>query len=113
MSELLTDDHVDAARYRWLRSKAHSLESQHGGGKSCYHVVGEVRELRSGEDLDGAVDAAIAQATKNDEAIKQLLRFYSVTTLEELSLAQDRHIERLQARLSPACDEQPRKVREG
>lgn len=37
----------DAARYRWLRAKAHSLESQHGGGKSCYHKVGGVRELKS------------------------------------------------------------------
>ena len=44
--------------YRWLRDQQHSLESQHGAGKSCYHVVGGVRELKSGDELDAAVGAA-------------------------------------------------------
>jgi hypothetical protein len=45
------------------------------------------------------------------EMIVQLMRFYGVTTQEELILAQDRHIERLQAKLPTTPDTQPRKVR--
>lgn len=47
------------------------------------------------------------------ETIDRLMRFYDVTTLEALVLAQDQHIERLQAKLPPLRDEQPRPVREG
>lgn len=111
----LSDDLValDAARYRWLRDKAHSLESQHGAGKSCYHAIGGVRELKSGDDLDAAVDAAIAEAAKNAETIKTLMAFYAVTNVEDLVLSQSRHIEKLQAQLPNIAHFTPAKVREG
>jgi hypothetical protein len=103
----------DAARYRWLREQAHPLESQHGAGKSCYHTVSGVRELKSGVELDEAVDAAIEQAAKNAQAIKQLMLFYCVGSLEDLILAQDRHIENLQAKLPDIAHFRPQRVREG
>jgi hypothetical protein len=45
--------------------------------------------------------------------IAQLLKFYSVSTLEELARIQSIHIGRLQAKLPPLRDEQPRNYREG
>lgn len=120
MTDLTTDQvsqnevQKDAARYRWLREKAHSLESQHGDGKSCYHVVGGVRELKSAVELDEAVDAAIERHAKNVVAISQLMRFYNVGTLEDLAIQQMGHVERLQAKLPSIRDERPGYVpREG
>jgi hypothetical protein len=109
-----TDDVArDAARYRWLREQSHSLESQHGAGRSCYHIVGGVRELKSGSELDAGVDAAIQQAAKDVETLKHLMLFYSVGRLEDLALAQARHVERLQAKLPPVRDERTYSPREG
>lgn len=111
---ILTADELDASRYRWLRAQVHSLESQHGGGKSCYHVVGEVRELKSGSELDEAVDAALEQAAKNEETIKRLMLFYGVTTLEDLALRQATHVSRLQEKLPDMAHFGPiPRVREG
>lgn len=108
------NDTLDAARYRWLRAKAHSLESQHGGGKSCYHKVGGIRELKSEAELDAAVDAAIEQADKTAQTIKQLMLYYSVSTPEDLTLSMMGHIERLQAQLPDTVLISPfGKVREG
>ena len=72
-AEGVADDVRDAARYRWLRNKENSLErfqtnaKNAGGGwryntTSCYHIVDEVRELKHGDDLDAAIDAAILAA---------------------------------------------------
>lgn len=58
IERLRADLEPDAMRYRWMRDKSHSLESHHGGGLSCYHMVGGVRELKSMNELDAAVDAA-------------------------------------------------------
>lgn len=60
---------ADAERYRWLRDRNNPLEkydfnNQVDNGKSCYHVVGEVRELKHGDELDAAIDAAIATLAK-------------------------------------------------
>lgn len=43
--------------------------------------------------------------------VERLMRFYSVETLEELIAMQAHHVERLQARLPPTPDTQPRKSR--
>jgi phage FluMu protein gp41 len=56
-------DAEDAARYRWLRDQGNSLETQQRdkgivNGPSCYHEVGGIRELKWGDDLDAAIDAA-------------------------------------------------------
>lgn len=48
---------------------------------------------------------------ESKETIDRLMKFYSVNTLDELVVMQDRHIERLQAKLPPTPDTQPRKVR--
>lgn len=45
--------------------------------------------------------------------VTQLLRFYQKQTLIELIFAQSLHVERLQAKVPPIRDSQPRKVREG
>jgi hypothetical protein len=65
----------DAARYRWLRSQEVSLETRQYdkgtvNGPSCYHEVEGIRELKWGDELDRAVDAAIAasQPQKGSEA---------------------------------------------
>lgn len=47
----------------------------------------------------------------SNEQIQQLKRFYGVSTLEELVLIQAQHVERLQAKIPPLRDEQPRKSR--
>ena len=110
----LEQDVLDAKRYRWLREQSHSLEGQHGAGKSCYHVVGKVRELKSGAELDTAVDAAIEQAAKSAEILRGLMVFYNVATLEDLALMQAKHVERLQAKLPHLTDLSPGYVpREG
>ena len=45
---------------------------------------------------------------------QQLMKFYQVSTLEHLVLAQSEHIERLQKKLPPLRDERPGYVpREG
>jgi hypothetical protein len=46
-----------------------------------------------------------------EREIAQLKRFYSVETLQALVLAQAKHVERLQAKLPPTPDTQPRKSR--
>jgi hypothetical protein len=56
---------ADAERYRWMRARDHSLEAHHGNGCSCYHIVGDVRELKHGTELDIAIDAAIQQEMAN------------------------------------------------
>ena len=45
--------------------------------------------------------------------IAQLMKFYSVETMEDLVAIQARHVERLQAKLPPPRDEFPRVPREG
>jgi len=49
--------------------------------------------------------------TSDEQLIETLKRFYNVETLEQLVIAQDGHIERLQAKLPPTPDTQPRKAR--
>lgn len=58
-------DALDAARYRWLRDQNNSLETQQRdrsivNGVSCYHEVDGIRELKWDEELDAAIDAALA-----------------------------------------------------
>lgn len=116
MTDALTteeQDKRDAVRYRWLRDQNHSLERQHGNGTSCYHVVGGVTELKSGAELDEAVNAAIEQAAQDAATIKQLMLFYSVTTVEDLVLKQAQHVEKLQEKLPDMAHFGPRRVREG
>lgn len=60
-----TADAVDAARYRHIRSRDNSLETQQRdkgitNGPSCYHEVDGIRELKWGVELDAAIDAALA-----------------------------------------------------
>lgn len=60
-----TADAVDAARYRHIRSRDNSLETQQRdkgitNGPSCYHEVDGIRELKWGVELDAAIDAARA-----------------------------------------------------
>jgi hypothetical protein len=60
----------DAGRYRHLRDRDNSLErvQQDTGrvnGASCYHVVGGVRELKWGDDLDAAIDTAMSAEAGN------------------------------------------------
>jgi hypothetical protein len=43
--------------------------------------------------------------------IAQLKRFYGAKHLSDLVLEQAKHVERLQAKLPPTTDTQPRKVR--
>lgn len=43
----------------------------------------------------------------------RLFRFYNVTTVDELISIQSLHIQRLQSKLPPMRDEQPRNYREG
>ena len=47
------------------------------------------------------------------EGIRKLMRFYGVDYIIDLVKAQEHHVEKLQSRLTPMPDEQPRKVREG
>ena len=61
----------DAARYRWLRDQNNPLENydyvrRELNGTSCYHMVGGVRELKSGPELDSATDAARKQGANHD-----------------------------------------------
>jgi hypothetical protein len=48
-----------------------------------------------------------------DQQIEQLKSFYNVQTLEQLTLIQAAHIERLQAMIPDRPDYQGRRVREG
>jgi hypothetical protein len=67
-SAATVSDARDAARYRWLRDQDHSLETRQRdkcivNGPSCYHDVEGIRELKWGDDLDKAIDAAIAASS--------------------------------------------------
>lgn len=69
----LAECRKDAARYQWLRSRDNSLErGQHdkgiNNGVSCYHMVGGVRELKHGEELDAAIDAALLAQSEGKSA---------------------------------------------
>lgn len=55
------------------------------------------------------VDAVVFPTAR--KAIAQLLKFYGKQTLVDLVLAQDRHIEKLQSKVPPLKDDQPRKIR--
>lgn len=62
----LAEDSKDAERYRWLRDRRNSLETRQRdkgilNGVSCYHDVEGIHELKHGDGLDAAIDAAIAQ----------------------------------------------------
>lgn len=59
-----------------------------------------------------APDCSPAERAKDDE-FAHLLKFYNVATLEEVIRAQSQHIARLQAKLPPTPDTQPRNYREG
>jgi hypothetical protein len=54
-----------------------------------------------------------ALQTEMTDEQKHLCRFYGVATLAELTTAQNKHVERLQAKIPPARDEFPRTPREG
>jgi hypothetical protein len=63
----LTEDARDAKRYRWMRSRDSSLETRQRdkgivNGPSCYHEVEGIRELKWGNALDEAIDAAMTAA---------------------------------------------------
>lgn len=69
----LTEDARDAARYRWIRDQGSSLETRQRdkgviNGPSCYHEVEGIRELKWGDSLDEAIDAAltVAQSASGD-----------------------------------------------
>lgn len=62
-ASLQSQDREDAERYRFIRSQENPLERiDYGRGvnneTSCYHMVGGVRELKSGAELDTAIDHA-------------------------------------------------------
>jgi len=60
------------------------------------------KDRRAGHEAFGEFpDRAAASAEGPSEPIKQLMRFYAVTTLQELVEAQSRHVEKLQAKLPP------------
>ena len=66
----------------------------------------------TGASVDDSHPASSALVLDADNS--QLMRFYGVTTLQELIDAQAHHIERLQAKLPPMRDERPGYVpREG
>lgn len=56
-----------------------------------------------------------ARLTEPDDTdlCRMLRTFYHVETNVELIAAQDRHIEKLQAKIPPHRDDQPKRVREG
>lgn len=61
----------DAERYRHIRDRNSPLERfNYSTGvdnkTSCYHVVVEVRELKSGDELDAAIDAALANSPSSE-----------------------------------------------
>ena len=65
----LAECEKDAQRYLHLRDRNHSLERVQCdagifNGTSCYHIVGDVRELKSGDELDTAIDAAMKETEK-------------------------------------------------
>ncbi len=61
----LAEASKDAARYRLIRDRNSPLESHaNDAGLSAYHRVGEVRELKWGEELDAAIDAAMQGSAK-------------------------------------------------
>jgi hypothetical protein len=58
-----------------------------------------------------AIDQAARSCGVAVDPIPQLMKFYNVETLVDLILAQDRHIEKLQAKLPKARDTEPRNPR--
>ena len=64
LQERIDELEKDAARYRHMRDQNSPLEQQNylteiSSGVSCYHIVGGVRELKSGDALDKSIDAAM------------------------------------------------------
>jgi hypothetical protein len=57
----LLDLQRDAARYRWLRDKAHSMACMAAPMVASLAADGKIIALIDGEDLDTAVDIAMAQ----------------------------------------------------
>ena len=60
---LLAPEMRDAARYRWLRNPNHDIEpviDHRLDGATIDGMPAEIYEYRSGEDLDRAIDTAIA-----------------------------------------------------
>lgn len=56
----------DAKRYRFLRDKNNPLEADAQAGISTYHMVGGVRELKWGDELDAAIDSGIRALAKGE-----------------------------------------------
>lgn len=54
-----------------------------------------------------------APVESDTEIVARLMRFYSAETLEQLALAQNRHVEKLQARGMPTFSERFSNPREG
>ena len=58
----VNSDAQDAARYRLMRDRNSPLEAHaNDAGLSAYQILGGVRELKWGAELDSAIDAAIAR----------------------------------------------------
>jgi hypothetical protein len=73
---------------------------------------GELEEqLSQADEADHQVQGVMGAEVR--ESDQQLMRFYSVETIPALIDAQERHIERLQAKFPPLRDEQPRNPRIG
>lgn len=71
-------------------------------------------ELRRLAELEAQIEALSGvQALSAGPVDAQLLQFYGVSTDAELISAQARHIEKLQAKLSPTPSFAPQRVREG
>jgi len=72
-------------------------------------IAGWLRALRELSRLRAQGQAG----GKCDADITRLLKFYNVSTVEEVVLIQALRIDRLISKLPPARDEQPRNYREG
>lgn len=83
----------------------------------CHKVIarrlGQFFEVIAEEVQKPDIRGALSQAATSP-AFEQLMKFYNVTSLEKLALAQADHVESLQKKLPPIRDEWPGYVpREG
>ena len=83
------------------------------GAPTLRAVAAEIaRAAKLGANLYAAAPKD-AQPSAEDMELVQLMRFYSVSTVRELVDIQARHIVRLQEKLPPLRDTQPRNPRKG
>jgi hypothetical protein len=108
---------VDGRREYWAFDNPYPINLTDGDpqtlGEPCGYALFKPSRQGRTDVSEEQVLRAVARVWGVSESHQQLMKFYGVSTLQQLVDAQARHVEKLQAKLPATPSLAPQRVREG